>query len=139
MRWFLCAACSRQTRTCRPGCRCWVPDNLLPRGTNPAKGYYATANSDPAGYTDDNVPVGNLVPTPNSLYPYLSFDWSDPTGVRYGRIVEMLKGFTTSGDQKVSLAEMQQIQADHMSRLAKIFEDRNFYPPAAAVPAANQA
>jgi len=112
---------------------CWVPDNLLPRGVNPAKGYYATANSDPAGYTDDNDPTVNLVPTPNSYYFYLSFDWDDPTGVRYARIVEMLKGFTSSGTQKVALADMQQIQGDHMSRLAKIFDDRSLYPDPAVV------
>ena len=105
---------------------CFVADNLLPRGTNPAKGYYATANSDPAGYTDDNVAAGNLVG--GTLYPYLSFDWDDPTAVRYGRIAEFLQGKTTTGTQKVSLADMQQLQGDHMLRLAKIFEDRGFYP-----------
>src|SRR4029077_16212988 len=49
------------------------------------------------------------------------------------------KGFTTSGDSKVSLAEMQQIQSDHKSRLAQIFEDRHFYPDPANVPPASQA
>jgi len=115
---------------------CWVSDSLLPRGVNPAKGYYATANSDPAGYTDDNNPIGNLVPTPDSFYLYLSFDWDDPTAVRYARVVEMLKGKLTSGTQKVALADMQQIQSDHMLRLAKIFEDRAFYPPTTGAPAA---
>jgi penicillin G amidase len=112
-----------------PPTACWVPDPLLPSGTNPTKGYYATANSDPAGYTA-NGGVGNLVggTGPGTLYPYLSFDWSDPTAVRYGRIAEFLRGKTTTGTQKVSLADMQQLQSDHMSRLAKIFEDRGFYP-----------
>jgi penicillin amidase len=106
---------------------CWVPDNLLPRGVNPPKGYFATANSDPAGYTDDGSPIGNSVG--GALYPYLSFDWDDPTAVRYARIAQMLKGFTTTGPQKVSLQNMQQIQSDHMLLLAKLFEDRGFYPP----------
>ncbi|HKB47668.1 MAG TPA: penicillin acylase family protein, partial [Ktedonobacterales bacterium] len=35
---------------------CWVDDSVLPQGVNPAKGYYATANSDPAGYTNTNDP-----------------------------------------------------------------------------------
>ena len=51
---------------------CWVPDNQLPRGVDPAKGYFATANSDPAGFTGHaNSPFGSSVdPT---LYPFLSF------------------------------------------------------------------
>jgi penicillin amidase len=112
---------------------CWVPDLALPRGVNPAKGYYATANSDPAGFTDDNNPIGNTVG--GTLYPYLSFDWDDPTAVRYGRIAELLKSKTT-GSQKVSLQDMQSIQSDHVMLLARLFETRNFYPPATGAPAA---
>ncbi len=112
---------------------CWVPDALLPRGVNPAKGYFATANSDPAGYTDDGSPIGNLAG--GTLYPYLSFDWSDPTAVRYGRIAQLLKGKTTTGTQKVSLADMQSIQSDHVMLLAKLFADRGFYPPTTGAPA----
>jgi len=119
---------------------CWVADNLLPRGANPAKGYYATSNSDPAGYTDDNNAAnGNAgagTSVDGTVYPYVSFDWDDPTAVRYARVVEMLNGKLTSGSQKVALADMQQIQGDHMLRLAKIFEDRGFYPPTTGAPPA---
>jgi penicillin G amidase len=112
---------------------CWVPDALLPRSVNPPKGYLATANSDPAGYTDDNVPTGNLLG--GTLYPYLSFDWDDPTAVRYGRIAELLKSKTTGGN-KVSLQDMQAIQGDHVLLLARLFKDRGFYPSTTGAPAA---
>jgi penicillin amidase len=114
-----------------PADTCWVPDNQLPRGVDPAKGYFATANSDPAGYTGHaNSPFGSSVdPT---LYPFLSFDWSDPTDIRYARIAEVLKADTAAG-KKVSLDDMQKLQADHTMLLARIFETRGFYPDAAAV------
>jgi penicillin amidase len=110
---------------------CWVPDNGLPRGVDPAKGYFATANSDPAGYTGHaSSPFGSTVPP--GLYTYLSFDWDDPTDIRYARIAEVLKAKTT-GAAKVSLADMQALQSDHKMLLAQIFEDRHFYPDAATV------
>ena len=112
---------------------CWVPDALLPRGVNPAKGYFVTANGDPAGYTDDGNPVGNLIG--GTLYPYLSFDWDDPTGIRPGRVTELLKAKATSAE-KVSLEDMQAIQSDHAMLLARLFEDRNFYPATTGAPAA---
>ena len=112
---------------------CWVPDNQLPRGVNPFKGYYATANSDPAGYTGHTFsPFGSSIDS--SLYSYLSFDWSDPTDVRYARIADVLLTKTTNGG-KVSLDDMQKLQSDHAVLLAKLFEDR--YPSAAVVNQAN--
>ncbi|HZR08364.1 MAG TPA: penicillin acylase family protein [Myxococcales bacterium] len=116
---------------------CWVADDLLPRGVNPAKGYFATANSDPAGYTDDGSPLFNTVG--GTLYKYLSYDWDDPTAIRYARIAQLLKGKTTTGTQKVSLQDMQAIQSDHMVLLAKLFEDRGFYPANGTAPASSAA
>jgi penicillin amidase len=109
---------------------CWVPDNQLPRGVNPAKGYFATANSDPAGFTGNpNSPFFSSVdPT---LYSYLSFDWDDPTDIRYARIAEFLKDKTTvspTSSGKVTLKDMQDLQSDHKLLLAQVFEDRGFYP-----------
>jgi len=120
--WGNTATCSSDP----PAASCWVPDAALPQGVDPAKGYFATANSDPAGYTGQaNSPFGSTAPA--GLYPYLSFDWDDPTDVRYARIAEVLKAKTTGG-AKVSLADMQALQADHKMLLAQIFEDRGFYP-----------
>jgi penicillin G amidase len=105
---------------------CFVPPDRLPRGVNPAKGYFATANSDPAGFTG-NVNSPFLSSVDPTLYNYLSFDWDDPTDIRYSRIAEVLKAKTT-GAGKVSLADMQALQADHKMLLAQVFEDRGFYP-----------
>jgi len=125
--WGNSATCSSNP----PADTCWVPDAALPQGVDPAKGYFATANSDPAGYTGHaQSPFGSTAPP--GLYPYLSFDWDDPTDVRYARIAEVLTAKTTGGG-KVSLADMQALQADHKMLLAQIFDLRHFYPDPAIV------
>ncbi len=117
-----------------PADDCWVPDNQLPQGVNPAKGYYATANSDPAGYT--NSATAPFVSTVNpQWYQYLSFDWDDPTDLRYARIATRLKALTTAG--KVTVSDMQSVQSDHSVLLAKLMALS--FPPAAALPSARQA
>ena len=116
-----------------PAAACWVPDAQLPQGKDPAKGYFVTANSDPAGYTASPfAPFGSTAPT--GLYPYLSYDWDDPTDVRYSRIAELLKAKTANG--KVSLADMLAIQNDHAMLIAKLFAPS--FPAAATAPAAQQ-
>jgi penicillin amidase len=107
------------TGTALPTANCWVSDDLLPRGVNPAKGYFVTANSDPAGYTGSQFAPFNST-APPGLYVYLSFDWDDPTDVRYSRIAELLKAKTTNGG-KVAIADMEAIQSDHVVLLAKLF------------------
>jgi penicillin amidase len=117
-----------------PPADCWVPDNQLPQGVNPAKGYYATANSDPAGYTSSpTAPLGSTVN--GSWYPYLSFDWDDPTDLRYSRIVTRLKALTAAG--KVSVTDMQSVQNDHSVLLAKLMAQ--WFPAPSTLPAAQQA
>jgi hypothetical protein len=49
----------------------------------------------------------------------LSFDWDDPTDVRYSRIAELLAAKTSSA-AKMSLADMQDVQTDHSMLLAKL-------------------
>ena len=115
-----------------PPADCWVPDNLLPQGVNPAKGYFATANSDPAGYTGSSTaPFGSTAPA--GLYPYLSFDWDDPTDLRYARIATRLKALTT-GAGKVAVTDMQSVQSDHSVLLAKLVDA--FLPATPPLPAA---
>ena len=93
----------------------WVPDNQLPQGKNPAKGYFATANSAPS-----DIYCINNNPLPDAGTPYLSFDWDDPTGFRAGRIMQQLAGYTDGGT--VSEADMESIQRDHTSTLAAAFQ-----------------
>jgi penicillin amidase len=113
-----------------PDPACWVDDAQLPQAVDPAKGYLATANSDPVGTTDDNDPVAN--PGVPGNPPYLSFDWDDPTTVRYARIASLLSAKTANGG-KVSLQDMQAIQSDHTIQLADLFLSSTQF--AAAVPA----
>lgn len=91
-----------------PAPTCWIAKDKLPQGKDPAKGFFATANSDPLGKGDANNP---LAP---AAQPYLSFDWSDPTGIRIERITQRLTELTAGGG-KVSLADMEALQSDHVS------------------------
>jgi penicillin amidase len=93
---------------------CWIADDLLPQGKDPAKGYFFTANADPTfpSKSDDNDPLGHL--------PYLSFGWDDSTGFRATRIEQMIEA-AIAKNGSVSLADMEAIQADHVSRPGMVF------------------
>ena len=107
--------CATATATPVPA-TCWIPDADLPQGTNPTKGYFFTANADPtAGLqqrTDDNNPLAHP--------PYLSFNWDDSTGFRATRIEQMIEA-AIAAHGKVTLEDMQAIQADHVSRPGMVF------------------
>jgi penicillin G amidase len=106
--------CAAATLTPVPA-TCWIADELLPQGKDPAKGYFMTANSDPIGVSDDNNPLA-----PATDLPYLSFQWSDSTGFRASRIDERLSALTAKPGG-VTLADMEALQADHVSRPGKAF------------------
>ena len=116
------AVCATATATPVPA-SCWISDDALPHGKDPAKGFFFTANADPTAspqVSDDNDPLAHP--------PYLSFNWSDSTGFRATRIEQMLNAAITAHG-KVSLEDMQAIQADHVSRLGLVFA-----PIIAAIP-----
>ena len=92
-----------------------VPDDKLPRAIGSTKGYLATANADPLGVSADNNPYSN---NPNGV-PYLSYEWDDQ-GFRIARIQEVLDAKTADGG-KVTLADMQALQADHVAIVARPF------------------
>jgi penicillin amidase len=96
-----------------PAAACWIDKSLLPQGKDPARGFFITANADPLGVSDDNQPL--LHP------PYLSFDWDDSTAFRHARITERLTGLIAANGT-VTLADMEAIQGDHVSRLGAAFE-----------------
>lgn len=108
-----------------PGC--WIADDVLPQGTNPARGYYVTANSDPTfpSKTDDNDPLAHP--------PYLSFSFSDTTGFRATRIEQMLDA-VIAAKGKVSVEDMEAIQGDHVSRPGMLFNAYISRIPASAGP-----
>lgn len=91
---------------------CWVPDDQLPHGKDPLKGYFVTANSDPTGVSDDNNPLGHP--------PYLSFDWDDSAGFRATRIEQMIEA-ALAQHGSITLDDMAQIQSDHVSRPGMAF------------------
>ncbi|HSN26483.1 MAG TPA: penicillin acylase family protein, partial [Kofleriaceae bacterium] len=105
--------CASATATPVPG-SCWIVDDLLPHGKDPAKGYFFTANADPTwpSVSDDNNPLAHP--------PYLSFAWDDSTGFRATRIDQLLSA-AIAAHGKVSLADMEAIESDHVSRPGMAF------------------
>jgi penicillin G amidase len=116
--------CASATATPVPA-TCWLASSALPQGKDPAKGYFLTANADPTSpsVSDDNNPLAHP--------PYLSFGWDDSTGFRATQIEARLEAAIADGGT-VSLAEMESIQADHVSRPGKAFA-----PTIAALPDTN--
>jgi penicillin G amidase len=86
---------------------CWIANDALPHGKDPARGYFFSANGDPSGVSDDNNPLAHP--------PYLSLDWDDPTGFRAKRVEQRIEQ-ALAADGTLSLADMASIQADHVSR-----------------------
>jgi penicillin G amidase len=105
--------CASATLTPVPA-TCWLADAVLPQGKDPAKGYFFTANSDPTSpsVSDDNNPLAHL--------PYLSFGWSDTSGFRATRIEQMIEA-ALADHGNITLADMQAIQSDHVSRPGMVF------------------
>jgi penicillin amidase len=100
---------------------CWIADDKLPQGKDPAKGYFFTANADPTfvtatggGVSDGNNP---LAP---ANQPYLSFAWDDSSGFRATRIEQMLEA-AIADHAKIKIEDMEAIQSDHVSRPGMVF------------------
>lgn len=111
-----------------PARTCFLADAELPQSKNPPKGYLATANADPLGVTDDNSPLSHP--------PYLSFEWDDSTAYRHGQIERRL-GALTAGGGKISLADVEALQADHVSTIGRDFADLLAGEPYATAAASN--
>jgi penicillin amidase len=87
---------------------------FIPHAYNPASGFLATANNDPIGVTDDGDPFFNEPMVDGApLYLGARYDF----GARVGRITKRLAGIQASGN-KVSLDDMQSVQADTVTELA---------------------
>jgi penicillin G amidase len=100
----------------------WTPDNELPHGMNPPKGYFATANAAPADiYCVNDIPNNPITLKADGGVQYLSFGWDDTTGFRAGRIMERLHNLTVDGGT-VALSDMESIQTDHKMTIAEAFQ-----------------
>jgi penicillin amidase len=102
--------------TTEPAAACWIADADLPQGKDPAEGFFITANADPVGASDGNPPL------PTYKGNYLSFNWDDSTAFRHARITERMKAALVAGGGKVSQADMESIQTDHVSRMGAAFQ-----------------
>jgi penicillin amidase len=80
----------------------------IPHAYNPVQGFIATANNDPIGVTDDGDPFFDE-PVVDGAPLYLGADY-DP-GTRVGRITKRIN-LGTAGGKKLSLDDLQSIQAD---------------------------
>lgn len=85
----------------------YAPEEM-PQVVNPAKGYFVNANNDPAGTTLDNDPL-NQFRASGGVY-YLNPGYAQ--GFRAGRITQGIERLLNKGDRKISVKEMQQLQAD---------------------------
>ena len=83
-----------------------LPYSEMPQLLNPPAGFFVNANNDPAGTTLDNDPLNQARPG-GGIY-YLNNGYA---GIRGGRITALLRA-ELAGAGKVSLADMQRIQAD---------------------------
>lgn len=82
--------------------------SYVPHEVDPARGYIATANNDPIGVTKNDDPFfGQPIVDGSPLYMGAYYE----AGPRIGRITKRLEA-ATAGGKKVSLDDMQSIQAD---------------------------
>ncbi len=89
----------------------------MPQVVNPLNGFFVNANNDPVGTTLDNDAL-NQVRDSGGVF-YLSPGYA--SGFRAGRITERVRRALSSGDQKLSVEEMAEIQADVGLRDAEFF------------------
>jgi penicillin amidase len=94
------------------GCCEWtgdVPLADLPHAQDPAQGFISTANGDVLGYTLDGDPFND--PT----YQGYLFD----LGFRAARVKDLISG-NIANNVKMTVADLQAIQADHLSPLGRL-------------------
>jgi len=93
-----------------------LPFEEMPHIINPPAGWFVNANNDPLGITFDNNPLNQLRPGGGILY--LAKDYET---FRAGRITQLIQQKLSSGNGKISLADMRRIQADTVLIDAQVF------------------
>ena len=92
-----------------------LPYSEMPQVVNPSNGWFVNANNDPIGQTLDNDPLNSLRPGGGIYYLSPGYD-----GIRAGRITQLVRQ-KLSGGGKLSVADMQAIQADTVLLDAEVF------------------
>ncbi|MDQ6803123.1 MAG: penicillin acylase family protein [Acidobacteriota bacterium] len=92
-----------------------LPYSEMPQVVNPSNGWFVNANNDPIGQSLDNDPLNMQRPGGGIYYLNPSYD-----GFRAGRITQLVRQkLANSG--KISVADMQSIQADTVLVDAEVF------------------
>ncbi|HLJ75552.1 MAG TPA: penicillin acylase family protein, partial [Thermoanaerobaculia bacterium] len=92
-----------------------LPYAEMPQVVNPSNGWFVNANNDPIGQTLDNDPLNAVRPGGGIFYLNPGYD-----GFRAGRITELVRQKLANGE-KISVADMQSIQADAVLVDAEVF------------------
>lgn len=86
----------------------FMPRDQIPQAHNPAQGYLITANADPIGISFDNDPF-------NDGPYYYGYSWA--TGYRQAQITRRIQQLLARSSRKITVADMQAVQADKRSNL----------------------
>jgi penicillin amidase len=92
-----------------------LPYSEMPQVVNPSNGWFVNANNDPIGQTLDNDPLNSQRPGGGIYYLNPGYD-----GFRAGRITQLVRQKLANGG-KISVADMQAIQADTVLVDAEVF------------------
>jgi len=87
-----------------------LPFDEMPQVVNPPSGFIVSANNDQAGNTLDNNPLNDLREGGAGLY-YLNWGGRN-FSIRAGRETEMIEQRLSRRGKKISLPQMQEMQAD---------------------------
>ncbi len=94
-----------------------LPYEEMPQTVNPANGFFANANNDPAGVSLDNDPLNQRrVSKPEAIY-YLNPSYA--IGARAGRITQLVRDKIQAGE-KISLDDMRRFQGNTQQRDAEL-------------------
>lgn len=85
-----------------------LPEAEMPRLINPSSGWFVSANHDSSGTLLDNDPYNQY--RKNGGVLYLNSQYAQ--GLRAERITQLIQQKLSTGDKKLSLSEMQDIQDD---------------------------
>jgi penicillin amidase len=94
-----------------------LPYDEMPQTLNPANGFFANANNDPAGTSLDNDMLNQRrLSNPNAIY-YLSGSYSE--GLRSGRITQLVRDQIDAG-VPISIEDMKRFQTNTQERDAEL-------------------